>query len=112
MSINAPRGQNAFRESIFAWAADVIHDLLSPLFDVGFSDSAGDVIKRLVPTHLFPTPPAATSCALQWMKNAIGVMNLIQRRRSFGAVASARTRMFGIAFELLNLTGSFVDVSE
>src|SRR2546425_1022434 len=39
-------------------------------------------------------------------------MYLVERRRTFGAVASTRARMFGIAFKLLHLAGNFVDVRE
>src|SRR6185295_11533158 len=105
MPIDAPGCEDSFSEAIFAGTTDVIHDFFPPVFDDCFSDAARDVIKRLVPTHLFPTSGAAAPGALHGMKNAIRIMNLIQRRRTFGAVPSARTRMFRIAFELLNLAG-------
>src|SRR4051812_33219039 len=112
MSVDAPGREDAFGETIFAGATDVIHDFFVPVFDDRLPDAGRDVIKRLVPTHLLPTSSTTAPGALHWMKNAIWIMNLIQRRRALCAVSSARARMFWIAFELLNLAGSFVDISE
>jgi hypothetical protein len=44
----------AFRETVFAGPADVIHDLLSAILDDGFADAVGDRVECLVPGRAFP----------------------------------------------------------
>src|SRR5260370_42613794 len=46
------------------------------------------------------------------MQNAVRVGDLIQRRRTLGAVAPARTGVLRVAFKFLNFTGFFIDISE
>ena len=112
MTVHAPRGKNAFRESILTGSPDVIHDFIATIFDDRFPNSGGKIIEHFIPTDAFPFAFAAFSRALQRIKNAIRIVDLIERRRTFGAIASARSRILRIAFELLNLIRVFVDVGK
>ena len=112
MAINSPGGEDAFGETIFTGTPDVIHDLVAAVLDDRFTNARGDVVKRRVPTDAFPFAFAAFAGALEWIKNAIGIVNLVECRRTFGAVAPARPRMLRIAFKLLHLAGDLVDVGK
>ena len=112
VTINTPGGEYAFSETIFTGAANVIHDLVAPVFNDRFANARGDIVKRRVPGSLFPFSCAAFTGALEWKQNAIGIVNLVERRRAFGAVSAARTRVFRIAFKLLDLAGDLVDVGK
>ena len=64
---------------------------------------------QLTRSHL-PSPRFAD--ALRGITNALGIGDLIQRRRAFGAVAAAAAGMFGIAFEAADAHRILVDESE
>src|SRR5690349_21025629 len=112
MTIDPPRRENALSETILAGTTDVIHDLVSTVFDDRVADARGECVERFVPGGAFPFAFAASACTFEWIQNAIGIGYLVERGRTFGAVAAARARMFGIAFELLHFARDFVDVSE
>src|SRR2546426_5347055 len=110
--VDAPRRENPFGESVFARASDVIHNFVATIFHDRFADSRSDCIKHFIPAYTFPLAFAPLACPLERIKDAIGIGNLVQRRRAFGAVAPSAPRILRIAFELLNLVRVFVDVSE
>src|SRR6266705_1893590 len=112
VTVDSPGGENTFGESIFAGAADVIHNLLTAIFDDGFAYSCRQLIKDFIPTNSLPFAFTALPGALQRVKYSIGISNLIERRRTFGTVAATAARIFRIAFELLNLICVFVDIGE
>src|SRR6185436_6252067 len=112
VTVDAPGRENAFGETVFAGATNVIHDLLTTVFDDGFANACGDRVECFVPSGLLPLAGASFAGAFEWMKNAIGIGYLVERRRTFGAVATARTGVFGVTFKLLNLAGDLVDVSK
>ena len=112
VTIDAPGRKYAFRESIFARPADVIHDFVFAIFDDSFANSRSKIVEHFVPTHALPISCTALAASLQGIKNAIGVGNLIERGRTFGAVAPAAARILWIAFELLNLVRVFVDIGK
>src|ERR1041384_7502272 len=112
MAIDAPRGEDAFSETVFTRTADVIHDFLSTIFDDRFANASSECVECFVPGGAFPFSFAASACALEWIKNTIGICYLVECGRTFRAVAAARAWMFGIAFELLNFARDFVHVTE
>src|SRR6267142_4891226 len=112
MTVNSPRGQDAFGEASLPRSPDVIHDLVAAVLSNRFANARGDVIERRIPGGLFPFAFAAFARALERIKNAVGIVNLVERCRTFSAIASARPRMLGIAFKLLNLASDLVDVSK
>src|SRR5438046_7486505 len=103
MTIDSPRGENSFRESIFARPSDVIHDFVATIFNDRFADPRSDLIEHFIPAYAFPFSFSAFSGALQWIKNAIRIRYLVQSRRSLSTIAPSATGILRIAFELLNL---------
>src|SRR5215203_3029454 len=101
MTIDAPRGENAFGETIFARPAHVIHDLLAAVLDDRVANALGDRVERFVPGGAFPLTFAAFTGAFERVENAIGIVDLIQRCGTFGAISSTRAGMFGIPLKLL-----------
>src|SRR5437879_6207248 len=102
MAVNSPGGQNAFGEAVFARSPDVIHDLLTTIFDDGFAYSCRQIVEYFIPANPLPFAFTAFAGALQRIKYSIGIGDLIERRRSLGTISSARTRILGVAFELLD----------
>ena len=49
VTVDPPRLQDAVGVAVLAGTADVIHDLVTPILENGFSDSRRDVVERLVP---------------------------------------------------------------
>src|SRR5215813_3009072 len=88
VAVDTPGGKDSLRKTVLTGAADVIHDFLSPVINDGFADASRYVVERLVPTNLLPLAGAAASGSLQRVKNAIRILNLIERRRAFRTVAS------------------------
>ena len=112
MAIDSPGGEDALGETILARSPDVIHDLVAAIFDDRFAKARGDIIQNPVPGHLFPFALPTFAGALEWIKNAVRILNLVEGGGTLGTIAPARSRMFGIAFKLLDVAGDFVDVGE
>ena len=112
VTVYAPRGEDPFGETIFTRTPDVIHDLPSAIFHDRFANACGDIVKRCIPGSLFPFALTAFAGALEWIKNAIGILNLVERCRTLRTVAPARPGMLGVTFKLLNFAGDLVDVGE
>ena len=112
VTIDSPRREDAFCESIFAGAADVIHDLVFPILADGFADATGEGVECFIPGGAFPFTFAAFAGAFERVKDAIGIGDLVQSGGTLGAVASARTGVFRITFKLLDLAGDFVDIGQ
>src|SRR6185503_17553949 len=107
-----PGGEDAFGKSIFTGPANVIHDFVAAVFDDALTNSPGDVVERGVPGRLLPLAFAAFAGALERIEYPIGIVNLIERCRTLGAVSPAAPGVLGIAFKLLYLASDLVDVSE
>src|SRR6185436_7400635 len=112
MTVDSPRCENAFSESIFTRTTDVIHDLVPAILNDCFADASRNVVERFVPGRLFPLAFAAFAGAFERIKDAIRIVNLVKRGRTLSAVTPARAGMLRIPFKLLNLTGDFIDVGQ
>ena len=99
-------------KQLMAGPADVIHDLVAPLFLKRFAHSRGDIVEHFVPSHAFPFAFAAFADAFQRIANALRIGHLIERRRTFGAVSAAAAGMFRIAFEAANAIGVLLDKAQ
>src|SRR5213593_674141 len=112
VSVNSPRRKNSFGESIFTRPPDVIHDFVATILNDRFSDPRSDLIEHFIPAYPFPFSFTAFSGPLQRIKYAIGIRDLIQRRRPLSTIAPSAPRILRIALELLNLIRVFVNVGE
>src|SRR5688572_24036703 len=97
--VHAPSLQNSIHKTFVTGTPDVINDFISFIFDQRLADFRGDVVQNLVPRNSFPFASAAFSLTPHRVKNAVSVVNLINRRRTFRAVAPATPRMIWIAFK-------------
>src|SRR4030095_16972454 len=93
-------------------AAYVVDDFVAAVFDERIANFGCEGVEHFVPGCALPLPFAARTNALQRKEYAFGVVNLVDSRWTLGAVAAAGTGMQGIAFELLNLAGVLIDISE
>src|SRR5215468_1994288 len=112
MTIDAPRRQYPFRESIFARPTHVIHDLLPPVFQDRFANTRCHVVKYLVPADLLPLSGPTFSYSFQRMENAIRIVDLIERCRPFRTIAPPGSGMLRIALKFSNLVRGFIDIGE
>src|SRR5207302_11254847 len=108
----SPVRQDAFCVTVLSGPANVIHHLVRPFFRQRTADACGDIVERLVPTHPRPAILSAAPAAFQWIKDAIGIGCLVERRRSLRAVPSSGSRMFGVALVLADLQRLAVDVGK
>src|SRR6185369_5445691 len=96
-------------EQFVARPADVIHDFVAPILLERFAHAAGDIIENFVPGSPLPLAFAALTDAFQWITDTLGIGHLVERCRTFGAVAPATAGVLGIAFEAPNCIGLFFD---
>src|SRR5438876_3207263 len=95
-----------------AGAADVVDDFVAAAFDERLADARGEVVEHLVPGDALPFGFAAIADALERIKDALGVVDLIESRGPLGTIAAAAARMGGVALEFADAVGLFVDVGE
>src|SRR6266850_2509441 len=69
VTVNTPRGENTFGESIFAWTAYVIHHFVIALLDNRLANASGYVVKRFVPTNANPFTFASFAGPLERVQN-------------------------------------------
>ena len=112
VAVDAPRSEHALGVAILAGSPDVVDNLVLAVLVEGLANARGDRIERLVPRDALPLALAAFPDPLQRVQNAVGVVDLVVRRRPLGTVAAARSRMLRVALELTNAPCVLVDVSE
>src|SRR6185369_2948133 len=112
MTVDSPRRENAFRKTIFPGTTNVIHHFVAAILDDGFANTFGDGVEGFIPRGLLPLSGAAFARAFEWIKNTIRIGYLVECGWTFRTISSTRPGMFRIAFELLNFTSDFVDVSK
>ena len=112
MTIDTPGGEDTLSETVLTWPADVVHNLVPPVFDDGIAYAPSQFIQHFVPTYLGPFSFTAFSSAFERVKYAIGILDLIKRCGTFRAIAPARSGMLGVTFKLLYLASSLVDIGQ
>src|SRR5262249_42002952 len=113
VAVDAPGVEDALEvDELVAGPAEVVHDLALPSLHQRLPDALPDVVEHLVPRDALPAPSTARADAAQRIADALGIGHLVQRRRAFGAIASAAAGMRRVAFELLDREGLAVDVGE
>jgi hypothetical protein len=101
--------QDPFDIAVVAGPADVVQDLVLAALAEGPADAAADVVEGVVPGDPLPLAGPAGAAAAQWVQDALGVVDLVQRRGTLGAVPSPAGGMMRIALQLVDLAGLFVD---
>jgi uncharacterized protein YigA (DUF484 family) len=110
VAVDAPALQHAIHVAVVTRAADVVHDLGLAPFDECAPNLRRERVEHVVPAHALPLARAARTNALHRVEHAAGVLYLIERRRSLGAVAAARAGVERVALELLDREVLLVDV--
>src|SRR3970040_1104946 len=95
-----------------AGPADVIHDLVAPFFLKRFAHPRRDIVEHFVPTDTLPFTLTSFADALQGITYAIGIGDLVERRRSLGAIAATTAGMLRIALEAADTVGVLLDERE
>ena len=110
VAVDVPRLEHTIGVAVLAGAADVVHHLVAAALLERPPDAGPDLVERLVPRDAFPAARPSLARALQRMQHPLGVVDLVERRRSLGAVAAAAGRVLGVALELGDLAGVAIDV--
>src|SRR5271156_1406256 len=112
VAVDAPCLQGALHDEVVTWAAYMVHDFFAAIFLEGFADARAESFQHFVPRGARPFATAARTVTLHGIEDAIGIVNLGDRRRAFRTQASATGGMFRVAFELIDPAGFFVDVRQ
>ena len=112
MAIDAPRLQHPVGVAFVPGAADVVDHAVARAGIERVADFCRDFVQRLFPRDALPLARTALALALQRVKDALGIVNLVDGRRPLGAVTAAAGGMRRVAFELAHPPGLLVDVSE
>ena len=112
VAVHPPGQQEALREAVLTGPADVVDDLVLAVLDDRRPDPSRDVVERVVPADPLPVAAAALPGATQRIQDALGVVDLVDRGRPLGAVATARSRVGRVALELLDRHVRLVDVGQ
>src|SRR6266571_3534243 len=110
MPIYTPCTKHTLHIAIVAWAPDMIHDLVSTVFDDGCADFSGECVQNLIPGGAFPFALATFPRTFQRVEDTFRIIDLVDGSRAFGAVASPAARVIGIALEFFDTTGFLIHV--
>src|SRR5215469_14721935 len=99
-------------DQLVAGTAHVIDDFVPSSLSQSGADPRGQIIEHLVPAHLLPFALTTPASASKWVKDSLGVVNLVEGRVTLGAVTSAAAWMRGVALEFSNAAGLLIDVGE
>ncbi len=111
-AVDSPALQHAFGVAVLARPADVVHHFGLAILDNRLTNPAADVVERCVPGGAFPFALAALAGTLERVEDAFRIVDLVDRRRTLGAVATATGRMDRIALQLANLAAFLIDVGQ
>ena len=112
VAVDAPCLQHSVRVVRLAGATNVIHDLVVAFFFDRLADASADLFERLIPANALPLATAPFSYPLHRVHNPLGVIDLVQRRWSLGAVAATARGVLGVALDLVDLARFLVEVTE
>src|SRR5205085_5249736 len=110
--VDAPRREDALGVAVLARPADVVHHLVLAPLGARLADTPRDVVERLVPGDALEAVLAALADALHRVEDAVGIGDLVERRRSLRAVPPARAGVLRVPLELPDLERLLVHVRE
>src|ERR1041384_3538653 len=112
MPIDAPGLEHSVNVPGVARTSDVVDNFVATVFDKRRPDLLGERFENFVPGGSLPLTFASCADSFKRKKDALRIVDLIYRGWSFGAIPSTRARMQRIAFELANIAGVLIDISE
>src|SRR5437762_4433216 len=110
MPIYAPGAKHTLHIAIVTRAPDMIHDLVTTVFDDSCADFGGECIQYLIPGSAFPFALSTFATTFQRVEDAFRIIDLVDGSRAFSAVASPAAGVIGIALEFFDTTGFLVHV--
>src|ERR1700730_13335391 len=99
-------------DEFMAGTAYVVDDFIAPPINQRLANPLSKILQHLVPGHSLPFALTAFTGALERIEDTLRIIDLVEGRRTFSAVASAAARMRRIALEFANAAGLLIDVSE
>ena len=112
VAVDAPRLEDTVGVALFARTADVVHHAVLAAFDERGADLLPDLGERLVPGDALPLARAPLADATQGEHDPLGVVDLVDRGRTLGAVAAPAARVMRVALDLADLAGLLVVVGD
>lgn len=110
--IHAPGLEHAVHVALVAGAPDVVGHFVLASFLQGAADASGDVVEHSIPGDALPLAFAAFAGTLERVQDSVGVGDLVDRGRAFGAVSPAGSGVVGVALELAHAAGGLVHVGQ
>src|SRR5947209_8817279 len=110
--IHPPGPQHPLHVAVVTGPPDVVHDLVASPLDNRRPDLRGEGIQYLIPRCALPLALSALARALQRIENALWIVDLVNCRGSFGAVAPATARVIRVALQLLDVPALLVHVGQ
>src|SRR5207245_695974 len=87
-------------------------DLVAFVLDQSFADLSSDIVESVVPRDLLPFPVTATSFSPHREKNAVLIIDLIDRRRALCTISPATAGMIRIPLKLSDPLRLFIDICQ
>src|SRR5262245_30771376 len=113
VTVDAPGMENSLMiEQLMPRPPDVVHDLVAPLFLDRLAHARADIVEHLIPADALPLPLPSFTGSSQRITNPFRIGDLVERRRSLGAVSAAASGMFRIAFETPDQVSFFFNETE
>ena len=110
VAIHAPSVQDTLNVALVSGAPDVVNHLVLAFLLNRLADFGGDFVQHLIPTDALPAALAAFTLAFKRVKDAVNVVDLVDRRWSLCAVAASASGMVGVAFKFADLARFLVHV--
>src|SRR5262245_54924206 len=112
VAVHSPCLEHPLYVAVVARPADVIHHLIATVFDQRLTNLNGEGVEHFVPGGSFPASSASWTYPFERIEDTLRIVNLVDGRRTFGAIAATRSRMKWIAFEFADLTRFLVNIGE
>jgi hypothetical protein len=112
VAVDSPSVNNAVHIFLVPRTTDVISDLVSSVFFDRFPHPAGNIIQDFVPRDACPLATTPRAVTFEGILDPLGIVYLVDRRRSLRTIFPSTTRMFGITLDLPDVARFFVDVRE
>src|SRR3990172_3155621 len=112
MPIHSPGLQHPIHVAFMTRSAHMINNFVISSCLQGLPDASGKIIQNFIPGNSLPLTFASLAGPFHRIKNAIRIVDLVDRCRTFRAIPAAAAGMIRIAFELPDLHGLLVYVTE
>ena len=99
VAIHPPGVHDTLHVALVSGTPDVVNHLVLALLLNRFADFGGDFVQHLIPTDALPAALAAFALTLKGVEDAVGVGDLVDRRRTLRTVAAPASRVVGVAFK-------------